>query len=65
MAKFNLIVNPDMADYLTNGEGNRVARLAREHRFHINLVRDTTIPQQEFIVTDLETGQNLTRTHEG
>lgn len=64
-AKFNLIVNPDMAEYLTNGEGNRVARLAREHRFHINLVRDTTIAQQDFIVTDLDSGRNLTRTHEG
>jgi ribonuclease G len=63
-AKFNLIVNPDMAEYLTNGEGNRVARLAREHRFHINLVRDTTIAQQDFIVTDLDSGRNLTRTHE-
>jgi ribonuclease G len=63
-ARFNLIVNPGLAEFLTNGEGNRVARLAHDHRFHINLVRDTTISPQDFIVTEMESGRNLTRTHE-
>jgi len=62
--KFNLIVNPGLADYLTNGSGNRVARMANQHRFHINLVRDTTISLQEFFVTDVESGNDLTKEHE-
>jgi len=62
-SKFNLIVNPGLADFLTNGQGNRVARIANSYRFHINLVRDTTISQQEFIVTDLENGRDLTKEH--
>jgi len=62
-ARFNLIVNPGLADFLTNGEGNRVARMANIHHFHINLVRDTTISYQEFIVTDVESGVDLTKEH--
>ncbi len=65
LAKFNLIVNPGLADFLTNGSGNRVARMANQYHFHINLVRDTTISLQEFVVTDVETGTDLTKDHEG
>jgi len=64
-AKFNLIVNPGLADFLTNGDGNRVARMANQHRFHINLVRDTTISLQEFLVTDVESGSDLTKENDG
>lgn len=58
--RFNLVVNPGLADFLANGEGNRVVRMANIHHFHINLVRDTTISLQEFLVTDVETGADLT-----
>lgn len=61
--RFNLIVNPGLADYLTNGEGNRVARLANVHHFQINLVRDTTISLQEFAVMEMDSGADLTKTH--
>ncbi len=63
-ARFNLIVNPGLADFLTNGNGNRVARMANHYRFHINLVRDTTISLQKFLVTDAETGDDLTERHQ-
>jgi len=62
--RFNLIVNPELADFLTNGDGNRVSRMAGTHHFHINLVRDTTISPQEFLVTDVESGSDLTESHE-
>lgn len=62
--RFNLIVNPNLADFLTNGEGNRVARMANQHHFHINLVRDTTISLQVFSVTDVESGTDLTVDHD-
>ncbi|MEE9443747.1 MAG: Rne/Rng family ribonuclease [candidate division Zixibacteria bacterium] len=58
--RFNLIVNPMLADFITDGETNRVAKMANRHRFHINLVRDTTISQQTFMVTDVESGEDLT-----
>jgi len=64
-AKFNLIVNPGLADFLTDANGNRVARLANEHHFHINLIRDTTISLQQFLVIDPETGADLTQSHQG
>jgi len=63
-AKFNLIVNPGLADFLTDANGNRVARLANEHHFHINLIRDTTISLQQFLVIDPETGADLTQSHQ-
>lgn len=63
LTKFNLIVNPGLADFLTSGTENRVARMANTYRFHINLVRDTTISLQEFMVTDIETGADLTLEH--
>ena len=59
--RFNLIVNPDVAEFITNGGGNRVAKLSNLYHFHINLVRDTTIPQQRFIVMDMETNEDLTQ----
>lgn len=62
-SRFNLIVNPDLADYLTNGSGNRVAKIANTHHFHLNLVRDTTVSPQDFIVTDMETSEDLTKIH--
>lgn len=63
-SKFNLIVSPGLADFLTNGDGNRVSRMANTYHYHINLVRDTTISLQEFIVTDVETGSDLTKDNE-
>lgn len=63
--RFNLIVNPGLADYLTqNGHGNWMARIANMYRFHINLVRDTTISLQEFIVTNMETGEDMSKVHQ-
>ncbi len=62
-SKFNLIVNPGLAEFITNGEGNRVARMSNIYRFHINLVRDTTISLQEFMVTDMDTNEDLTKQH--
>jgi ribonuclease G len=63
-SKFNLIVNPGLADFLIDGEGNRVSRMSNTYHYHINLVRDTTISLQEFIVTDVETGSDLTEDNE-
>jgi ribonuclease G len=61
--KFNLIVNPELATFLTNGDGNRVVQMAREFKFHINLVRDTTISPQDFVVTDVDSGKDVTESN--
>lgn len=63
--RFNLVVNPELADFITNGGINRVAKLANMHRFHINLVRDTTLSHQEFQVIDMDSGNDLTKQHAG
>lgn len=64
-AKFNLVVNPTLAEFLTDGGGNRVAKIANTYHFHVNLVRDTTMSPQEFMVMDMDSGRNLTREHIG
>lgn len=60
-SRFNLIVHPSLAEHLINGAGNRVAKIADMYHFHVNLVRDTTMSPEEFIVTEMESGRNLTR----
>ena len=62
-SKFNLIVNPGLADFMTTSNGNWLIRIAKSYRFHINLVRDTTISLQEFTITDMGTNEDLTKIH--
>jgi ribonuclease G len=61
--KYNLIVNPLMADSLVENGVNRINKLMKMHRFKINLVRDTTIPIQEFKVYDAADNSDLTDTY--
>ncbi len=61
--KYNLIVNPLMADSLVDNGVNRINKIMKLHRFKINLVRDTTIPIQEFKVYDAIDNAELTDTY--
>lgn len=61
--KFNLAVNPNLAEALLGNGVNRINKIMRVHRFKINLVRDTTIPAQEFQVYDADTNDNITDTY--
>ncbi len=58
--QFNLVVSPPLAGTLTGNGTNRVERLMKMHKFRINLVRDTTLPQQEFRIFNAEDNKELT-----
>jgi ribonuclease G len=58
--KFNLAVNPALAEDLTGNGVNRVNKIMKAHRFKINIVRDTTIPTQEFRVYNTPDNIDLT-----
>lgn len=60
---FHLIVNPGLGDSLI-GDGdedhNRLRQIMKRYRVQVNLVRDTTIPLQEFRVFEAEGNTNIT-----
>jgi len=61
--QFHLVVSPDLAEVISDNGSDRVARLMRAHRFKINLVRDTTMPVDDFKVYDAETNQDITEAY--
>jgi len=57
---FNLAVSPLLAEAMFNNGVNRVERMMKIHGFRINLVRDTTIPIQEYKIYNAENNQDIT-----
>jgi ribonuclease G len=62
-ASFHLAVNPSLAEMMAEDSDNRIARLMKAHKFRVNLVRDTTVPLQEFRVFDALTNDDITDTY--
>jgi ribonuclease G len=58
--RFHLVVSPDLAEILSDNGSGRLERLMKAHKFKINLIRDTTIPEQEFIVRDVLHNDDIT-----
>jgi ribonuclease G len=63
--KYNLVVNPLLAETLIGNNINRVGKIMKMHGFRINLVRDATIPAQDFRVFESEANTELTEAYEG
>lgn len=63
--KYDLVVNPLLADALVNSDVNRVNRLMKLHRFKISILRDTTLPVQEFKVYNSADNTELTDVYKG
>ncbi len=59
-SKFNLIVNPLVAGLMSDNGTNRIARLMKIQKIKINLVRDTTIPVNKYLVFDAMTNTDIT-----
>ncbi|KAA3635528.1 MAG: ribonuclease E/G, partial [Calditrichaeota bacterium] len=57
--KFHLAISPDLAEAMTDNGTNRIARLMKIHGFQINVVRDTTIPIQEYKVFDATSNDDI------
>jgi ribonuclease G len=58
--KFHLVINPLLAASMSDNGVNRIERLMKTHKFQVNLVRDTTVPMEEYKVFDAETNQEIT-----
>jgi ribonuclease G len=58
--KFHLVINPLLAASMSDNGVNRIDRLMKTHKFQVNLVRDTTVPMEEYKVFDAETNQEIT-----
>lgn len=58
--EFHLAVNPLLAETMTGNGTNRVNRVMRNFKFRINLVRDTTIPIQEYKIYNAENNEEIT-----
>src|SRR5690606_13838771 len=62
-SNFNLVVSPPLAGTLVENGTNRIDRMMKMNRFRINLVRDATIPQQEFHIYNAEDNKELTEVY--
>lgn len=58
--KFHLIVNPNLAVSMAENSVNRIERLMKAHKFRINLVRDTTLPQYEYKIYNADDNTEIT-----
>lgn len=57
--QFHLVVNPELASLVMDNGTNRIERIMKAHRFRINLVRDTTMSQQEFKVFSADDNKEI------
>jgi ribonuclease G len=59
-SQFHLVVSPPLAEAMSDNGVNRVERMMKIHKFRINLIRDTTVPIQEYKVYNAETNEEIT-----
>ncbi|RKX23051.1 MAG: hypothetical protein DRP35_00455 [Candidatus Zixiibacteriota bacterium] len=57
---FHLIINPTLAEAMSDNGTDRVQRLMKIYKFKINIVRDTTIPLQDYRVFDGDSNEEIT-----
>lgn len=58
--RFNLVVNPHLAEKMVDSDLNRINKIMKMHKFRIDLVRDTTMPIQDFKVFSASDNEELT-----
>jgi len=57
---YHLVICPPLATVMTENGTNRVERMMKIHKYKINVVRDTTLSQQEFKVYNAEDNSDIT-----
>jgi ribonuclease G len=61
---FHLVVNPDMAEVMLNGNGSsRVSRIMKASHCRINLVRDTTLIQSDYRIYNAADNSDITEVY--
>jgi len=56
---FHLVISPLVAEAMVDNGTDRVSRLMRAHRFKINVIRDTTLPVQQYKVYNAVTNEEI------
>ncbi len=59
-SRFNLAINPVLAESMTDNGTNRITSMMKANSFQINVIRDTTIPLQEYRVFNCESNDEIT-----
>lgn len=57
---YHLVVAPQIAESLTNHGTDRVSRIMKGCKFRINIIRDTTIPQEVFKIYNAPDNREIT-----
>ncbi len=57
---FHLVIHPDLATMMIDGDIDRVERLMKSYKFKINVIRDTTQSQAIFLVYNAEENVDIT-----
>ncbi|MFZ5981694.1 MAG: Rne/Rng family ribonuclease, partial [Candidatus Zixiibacteriota bacterium] len=57
---YHLVICPPLATIIAENGTNRVERMMKIHKFKINVVRDTTLSQQEFKVFNADDNSDIT-----
>ena len=57
---YHLVLNPHLAGVITNNGTNRLERMMKIHKYKINLIRDTTLGQQEFKIYNADDNSEIT-----
>ncbi len=57
---YHLVINPRLAEVLMNHGTDRLSRIMKIHKCRINLVQDTTLPQQEYRIYNARDNSNIT-----
>ena len=57
---FHLVVNPVLGVTLAENGIDRLERIMKAYRFKVNLIRDTTLPQQEFRIYEAAKNKDIT-----
>lgn len=57
---FHLVLHPDLATLMVDGDIDRVERLSKSFKFKINVIRDTTVPQSVFQIFSAENNSDIT-----
>ena len=58
--KFILTVTPEVGDFLTDGDTDRIQAWARRFRYHIEVIRDTLLHPEKFVVQHLADSSDIT-----
>jgi ribonuclease G len=58
--KFIVSVTPEVGDFIANGGSDRVQQWSRRYHFHIEVIRDTLLHPEKFVIQTLGDNEDIT-----